>query len=636
MSNPPLTPNDYFRRLMRLLTLEAKAEAAQFQAVRQQRSLAERSGSALWQLFVRDERVGLGGRVLVTLSKRTPRQPLPWNRLRVGTPVLLSAEEAADGWSKRGVVSQQQRTTIQVAIDDWLEPSVQASSFRLDLASDEIARQRQRTALEQARLAKGDRLTELRQVLLGQDAPQFEAEQPFEPFNTTLNPSQRAAVQFALAATDVAIIHGPPGTGKTTTLVELIRQAVERGARVLACAPSNTAVDNLFEKLLASGEKVIRLGHPARVSPALREQTLDMLVENHPDVKIARKLARDAYTLRDQAAKHRRAKPAPGEKRGMRQEAKSMLADARRMEAQAVERILDGATVLCVTNTGIDSRILGERQFDLCVMDEAGQTTEPGTWIPILRSNRVVFAGDHCQLPPTVISREAAKQGFNVSLMERLMRQTGGQLSRPLTRQYRMHHEIMEFSSAEFYEATLEADESVAHHLLTDLPDVTAVDLTATAVHFIDTAGASYDEEPEPDGASRLNPQEAELVGQKVTELMEIGVAAANIAVIAPYSAQVRHLRELLGHDEALEVDSVDGFQGREKEAVIISLVRSNEEGEIGFLADTRRMNVALTRARRKLIVIGDSATMTTHPFYQRLVAYFETIGAYHSVWEAM
>jgi predicted DNA helicase len=317
----------------------------------------------------------------------------------------------------------------------------------------------------------------------------------------------------------------------------------------------------------------------------------------------------------------------------MRMEAKQMLAEARQIENQLVERLLDRAQIVCATNTGLDRDILGKRFFDWCVMDEASQSTEPGAWIPIMFANRLVLAGDPFQLPPTVLSPEAIAGGFNVSLMERLLNQLGPHISRRLTVQYRMHQDIMEFSSQEFYEGSLVADLSVKRALLQELPGVAANELTATPVHFIDTAGASYDEAVEPDGESRLNPLEAELVVLKVQALLDSGLSPASLAVITPYAAQVRLLRERLKSTD-IEIDTVDGFQGREKEAVIVSLVRSNRDNEIGFLEDVRRMNVALTRARRKLIVIGDSATITAHPFYQRLVNYFDAIGAYHSVWE--
>jgi len=232
-----------------------------------------------------------------------------------------------------------------------------------------------------------------------------------------------------------------------------------------------------------------------------------------------------------------------------------------------------------------------------------------------------------------VVSTQAAAEGFGVSLMERLMSLRGPASARRLGIQYRMNAAIMAFSSQEFYNGSLEAAPAVRDHLLRDLPGVIANDLTETPVQFVDTAGASYDESVEADGDSRLNPQEAELACQKVQALMEAGVSPSEIAVITPYAAQARWVRERLKMPD-VEVDTVDGFQGREKEAVVVSLVRSNREGEIGFLGDVRRMNVALTRARRKLIVIGDSATITTHPFYQRLVNYFDDIGAYRSVWE--
>jgi superfamily I DNA and/or RNA helicase len=500
-------------------------------------------------------------------------------------------------------------------------------------SSDEIAFRHQRAALERARAARGDRLADLRGVLLNEGPPAFGAEPDYTPLDGSLNASQQEAVRFALAAQDVALIHGPPGTGKTTTVVELIRQAVRRGNKVLACAPSNLGVDNLLERLVAAGERVVRLGHPARVLPELRAHTLDLLVEEHADSRLARKFSKEALALFRKARKFTRARPEPGAHRDMRQEARDLLADARRLEAQAVESILEGAAVVGATTTALDSEVLGRRSFDLVVIDEACQSTEPGCWIPLLRGRRLVLAGDHCQLPPTVVSQEAAEQGLGISLMERLAATYGTAVTRRLKVQYRMHEAIMTFASLEFYDAELEADESVRNHRLCDLPGVRASALTEMPVHFIDTAGAGYEEERELDGESRFNPQEGDLVCRKVRDLLDAGVAARDVAVIAPYSAQVRWLREHLPLAE-LEIDSVDGFQGREKQAVVLSLVRSNAESEIGFLADVRRMNVALTRARRKVLVIGDSATLGIHPCYQRLFSYFESVAAYHSVWE--
>ena len=633
----------HFRHLARLMALETKAESEQLQQQFQRISPAEaeRTGNSLIQLVIRDEFSGLGGRWLVTLGKRNQQADLPWTRLRVGSPVQLTEENQSATQPWRGVVSQLRRDTLQVALTTWPETETERPTFRLDLASDEIARRREQAALAQADSAKGNRLAELRAVLLGEQAPRFQPVSTFTAFQRQLNEAQQTAIVNALAAEDIAIIHGPPGTGKTTAVVELIRQAVRRGDRVLACAPSNLAVDNLFERLLAApelatGAQVVRIGHPARVLPALRDQTLELLVENHPDMKLVRKLTKEAHALRAQAAKYTRAKPAPGERRELRQEAKAMLADARRIEEQLVERVFNAARVVCATLTGLDDQLLGEQQFDLCVIDEAAQSTEPGCWIPLLYSRRVVLAGDHCQLPPTIVSPQAASEGLGVSLMERLMQPAPATLARQLTVQHRMHQQIMDFSSQTFYAGTLLAHATVQMHLLSDLPSVQATPLTETPVHFIDTAGADYQEMQEADGESRYNPGEADLVQRKVTELIEAGVPAPAITVISPYAAQVRLLREQLTAQlaQGVEIGSIDGFQGRENEAVIISLVRSNQDGEIGFLVDTRRMNVALTRARRKLIVIGDSATIGGDPFYADLLAYFDQIGAYHTVWE--
>jgi superfamily I DNA and/or RNA helicase len=627
-----ISAEKHFQRLTRLLEMEAEAEKQEALQDLQRRSpaAAEASGFTLTNLVIRDEQAGLGGRILLTLGKRNQTLPLPWTRLGSGAPVILS-EDGSSGW--RGVVTRLSKDNIQVAFAQWPESESERPVFRLDRSSDEISRQRQRQGLDKARLAADSRFADLRDVLLGLCAPAFHPVDNPRPLNPTLNESQLEAVRFALTAEDLAIIHGPPGTGKTTTVVELIRQITRNGQRVLAVAPSNIAVDNLLEKLLAAGEKAIRLGHPARVLPELRQHTLDELVENHPEVRLAHKLAREAYALRDQASKYTRAKPEPGERRAKRQEAKQMLADARKIEDRVVERLLNSARIVCATLTGLDRDLLGSQRFDWCVMDEASQSTEAAAWAPLQIADRLVLAGDHFQLPPTVISKQAAAEGFNLSLLERLLKQLGVGISRRLTVQYRMHHEIMKFSSQEFYEDSLSADQSISSHLLRDLPGVAANELTETPIHFIDTAGASYDENLEPEGDSRFNPQEADLVVKKAGALLDSGLSPAEIAVISPYSAQVRLLRERLKQPE-MEIDSVDGFQGREKEAVIVSLVRSNRDGEIGFLEDVRRMNVALTRARRKLIVIGDSATITAHPFYQRLVMYFESIGAYHSVWE--
>lgn len=620
--------DSHFVQLAEWLAMESEAEVARMAERRQIQNAkdAEKSGETLLDLVISDDQYGLGGMLLLTFRRRKGR--MPWHRLKVGSPVVISPlPDHSDAQNQTGVVSHRTQDTLQIAVDRRPE----GERFRVDLTADEITRQRQLAALHQVVEAKG-RLRQLRDVLMGRRQPGFQLAVPGTiEWHSDLNPSQQQAVRFALSAEDLAIIHGPPGTGKTTTVVEVIVQAIARGDKVLACAPSNTAVDNLLERLIRSGQNVVRIGHPARVSEDLRAFTLDALVETHESMSVVKEMVQEAEQYFRQAGKWTRAKRVRGERQGLRSEAKRLLGDARMLEQQVVQWVLDKADVICATST-FNEDLLGKRRFDLTVIDEACQTTEPGCWVPLLRSEKVVLAGDHQQLPPTVLSAEAAEQGFATSLMERQLALHGAEISRQLTVQYRMHQTIMEFSSSQFYDGTLIAAPQVTEHRLSDLPPVTETELTTEPVTFIDTAGANWDEEREPGGRSRRNPQEARLVIRKIQQLQDAGLPPSSISVIAPYAAQVRLIRDL-DAGQGVEIDTVDGFQGRENEAVIISLVRSNDRGEIGFLGDRRRMNVALTRARRKLIVIGDSSTLGGDPFYGEFLDYIQQIHAYHSVW---
>ena len=645
--------SDHFDRLLHLLALEATAETNvhQHNLSSGNRIAVEMS---LRNLTIRSEDVGLGGKLLVRLGPRNENKPLSWSRLTSGIPIILSEEKALskgkggkseNPQSWRGIISRISKVSVEVALNRL--PESDAATFRIDAATDEVGRERMKRALSRVIAARNDRLADVRDVLLGKTDPTFYRDIPpknqFDALTEGLNGAQKSAVKHALSAGDAAIIHGPPGTGKTTTVTALIMAAISQKEKVLACAPSNLAVDNIAERLLAQGASIVRIGHPIRILESLHAVTLDNLVEKQSDYQLAKKLRREATGLQTDAGRWKRAKPERGEKAAMRREAREMLDEARQLEAMAVEQVLNGAQVILSTLTGIDSAILGQRQFDLCVIDEAGQATEPAAWIPLVRSNRVVLAGDHQQLPPTILSDDARREGLGVSLQERLVNQqkeTSSLLNKPLDKllkiQYRMHRDIMRFSSAQFYDNSLLADGSVASHLLCDLDGVEKTDLTNTPVTFIDTAGASYDEEWDKETRSRRNPQEADLALKKVQELIDAGVPADGIAIITPYSAQVSLFRDLLGEYDLPQIDlgSVDGFQGRESEAVIISMVRSNSDGEIGFLAEQRRMNVALTRARRKLIIIGDSATITADEFFGEMLAWVEEVGGYKSVWE--
>ena len=619
----------YFVNQLRWLELEAKAEQDRFSAEKKDLE------NSLSNLVIKSEDVTLAGRIVMRLSPKNEQQRLPWSKLSTGTPIILSSNDAPAEQTQRGIISQMRRSYVEIILNHALELEGERPLFTIHRSADAVGRQRMVQALTRMAAARGNRMAELRDIILGKQAALFEGETAVsDQLLTPLNSAQQDALRHGMRAKDVALIHGPPGTGKSTTVVALIRAAIAQGEKVLACAPSHTAVDNLCDSLVQAGERVLRLGHPARISDNLYAHTLDAQVAENDEYKLAKKLRKEALGLKDSAGKWRRAKPEPGAKYALQTEAKVLFKEARALESRAVEQVLDKANVLLSTLTGLDSSLIGGRQFDLCVIDEAGQTTQAATWIPITRSKRVVLAGDHLQLPPTILSKKAAEAGFSISLLEALMTQEKGVLSRQLMTQYRMNEAIMAFSSATFYEDSLIADDAVKSHLLADLPEVANDVLVDTAVTFIDTAGASYDEELEADGSSRLNREEANLIVKKVNHLFKLGLTPAQIGIITPYSAQVRLLRELLG--EAIEIFSVDGFQGREKEAILISLVRANENGDIGFLSEIRRMNVALTRARRKLLVVGDSATITTHPFFADLVTHWEETGAYQSVWEEM
>ena len=639
----------HFRRLMNLIAQEGESEAALLTQKMSRRSPneAESSGLSLVGLRLEDSGGGLAGRTLLTLKKRSGA-PLPWTNLGQGSPVILRPQDGASKDVWRAIIVGLTPTSVQIALESDPEIEDEDALLRLDLSADEVTRMRQKKALEYVARASSSsknpremRLATLRDVLLGLDEPAFHpspALPEITSWGRSLNPGQQESIYRALAAKDVAIIHGPPGTGKTTTIAELIRIAVSRGEKILVSAASNLAVDNVVERLLGAGLWVIRVGHPARVLPELRAHTLDYMVEEHPDFRLAIKYRKDAQKLFHQAGRFTRARPEPGAKDAMRREARDLIREARRLEDQAMRRSLEGAQVICMTATALDERILGDLYFDRVVIDEAGQATEPTTWLPIQWGKSVVLAGDHMQLPPTITSPDAQSGGLGVSLMERLHQRFGDVITHTLTEQYRMHSHIMGFPSAEFYDGKLTAHPTVANHNLADLGYFGRQDPAAAPLLLIDTAGANYDEESEEGGESLLNRREGELVCEVIAEYLGAGLSPHDIGVISPYAAQVRLIKRLLNGKNApnpgLEVESIDGFQGREKELIIISLVRSNTDGTIGFLEEWRRLNVAFTRARRKLIVIGDSATLGYHDFFARWLDYMGRIGNHRSVWE--
>ena len=613
-----------------LLQLEREAEVAENERLLQQCSDAElvARGATLLRLEVADLEPGFGGRLHATL-RPTRGGELPQHRFGPGDVVAMRSARDDDA-RVVGVLVRVRREGVVIALEDDDDlPAV----VRVDKVTTDVTFRRLDAALRAlGGDADRDRARFL-DLLFGEreeDATPPAAAAAEAWFDASLDSSQREAVTFALAAPRLARIHGPPGTGKTTALVELCRQAVAAGERLLACAPSNVAVDNLTERLASAGLRVVRLGHPARMQASVRNASLAQQVADSPDQRVLRDNRRDL----DQAVKGLQKAKGRQERAAARATLRELRAERRQLERAITRGVVDGAEVVLATTTGASEAGIGERAFDRVVIDEAAQALEAACWIPLQHADRVVLAGDHHQLPPTVLSAEAAGQGLAQTMFERLTEQPATAAhGRMLTVQYRMHQQVMRWSSETFYGGRLTAAASVSGHVLDDLDGVTTTEWTEAPLHFVDTAGCGHEETSEQDEASRHNPGEAALVVRIVQELLDAGVAPRDLAVVTPYNAQVQQLRARLAEPE-LEIGTVDGLQGREKEAVVVSLVRSNERGEVGFLADLRRLNVAVTRARRHLTVIGDSATIAGDAGLCGLVDHLHEHARYRSAFE--
>jgi superfamily I DNA and/or RNA helicase len=628
----------FFDKLGALLAQEREAEKARLAALAESLSLQEREehGLSVLDLESIEEEVGLGGRFLLTLA-RADRRPLP-TRLHNGDLVAVLPRRSEVKEPARALISRATSTRIQLAFDRSPPPYVHEGLLRLDVVPNDVTYDRLRAGLQRIKAMDKGVERRKREVVLGNEPPRFDKPREFEP-TRPLNPEQQDAAARALAAEDFFLVHGPPGTGKSTVLAEVAAQAVAGGQRLLCTAASNAAVDHLLDLCLEKGLRAIRVGHPARVAARLQEHTLDIVVEDHPDRVVSRDLFEEAYSLLGYARRQRtqgRSRERFANARASSTEAKSMLDEARALEKKAVRAVLARADVVCVTLASLGSGVLANEEFDLALLDEATQATEPLALLGFLRAPKVILAGDPQQLPPTVLSQEAAKAGLGVSLFERLLKDHGEGVKRMLREQYRMNASIMDFPSREMYGGELRAHPSVAERTLAEvLTPGSETGVDAPPVLFLDTAGKGFDEEVEPTTRSLFNAGEAGLIEARVKALLALGLSPRELAVITPYSAQAHRLRERV---EALhpdvEVDTVDAFQGREKDAILVSLTRSNGEGQLGFLTDLRRMNVALTRARRHLFVVGDSATLSGHPFYARFIEGTQATGAYRSAWE--
>ena len=632
------SPDERLTHLAALWRRERETTRARFVAERRELSLAERieRGLALRGLSVDETDAVAGGRTRLWLVTGEPDR---LDDLRVGTgdPVRLWWEDPDGEDAVLAIVARRAGSRLGVVVDGEVPDRVWDGGMRLDRDASEATFDRGARAIERFRSAReGTDLARLREALFGDRPPRFGESAAPTFFDEALNAPQREAIRVALAAEDVALIHGPPGTGKTRTLVEVIRQAVARGERVLATAASNTAVDNLAERLVASGVDAVRLGHPARVSPAMEARTLDALAQETDAWKLAHGWIAEANDLRRRAEKrYTRGQIGRRERRGMIQQARSLMRDARDQLSSVQDLVLARCRVVCATAAGADTALLRRHQFDLVVLDEATQAPDPIALVALSRAPRAVLAGDPRQLPPTVIDPDAEREGLGVTLFERLAERQK-EAVRMLEVQHRMHEELMRFPSESMYDGRLRAAEAVRAHRLEDLGARADPDRDRPLV-FVDTAGRGWDEERAADDPSTRNPEQATRVAGEARRIVRRGVAPADVAIITPYEAQARMLREQLRDlvSAGMEVGTVDGFQGREKEAIVVDLVRSNPDASIGFLGDVRRMNVALTRARRFLVVVGDSATLGSSPWYVRFLEAAEQRGTFLSAWTA-
>lgn len=540
-----------------------------------------------------------------------------------GCPVCffrISADRQIRYFNFSAVISYVQDNKMVVVLPgpQVLPELVVTGELGVQLYFDDTSYKTMFAALREVAEAKGNRTARLREVLLGK-APALRRETGPVRF-PWLNASQEKAVNQVLCAKEVAVVHGPPGTGKTTTLVEAVYETLHRENQVMVSAQSNTAVDWIAEKLVDRGISVLRIGNPTRVNDKMLAFTYERRFEAHSDYP---ELWQIRKTIREMTGRLR--KSGREDRERLHNQLTKLRVRATGLEIRIDTELFTEARVIACTLVGAASRVLERKRFSSLFIDEAAQAIEAACWIAISRADRVILAGDHCQLPPTIKCIEAARGGLGRTLLEKVVLHKPETVSL-LKIQYRMHEDIMRFPSRWFYHDELEAAPEVKYRGILDFD---------TPVSWIDTSELDLQEKAVAEGTGRLNTGEAELLVRELKNYMErIGIRRIleehiDFGVISPYRAQVHYLRHLLKKEpffrpcrRLITVHTVDGFQGQERDVIMISLVRANEKGQIGFLRDLRRMNVAITRARMKLLIWGEAVTLTRHPFYRELYEY--------------
>jgi len=620
---------DYFKKLQDLLKTERAEDREAYLKQATSTTVSDRRAAGLcwYPVAITGTEPSRGDYLNVEIERKSHLDIV--HQLRFGSPAVLFSNHDAQNNRVEGVISYLGGDRLKInlfteELPDWTRDG----KLGVELLFDDNSYDEMQNALKQAAALQDDRRI---QILTGEAQPAFDAERDITL--ASLNASQQSAVKKILAAQDLAIVHGPPGTGKTTTLVQAIKLMAAK-EQVLVVAPSNTAVDLLSEKLALEGLNVLRIGNPVRVSERLMSLTLDSQMANHSYMKESKKLKKQAAEYKNMAHKYKRSfgKAERDQRKALFDEAHKIMKEVAKTEQFIIDDLVSKAQVITATLAGANNWTIKQLKFGTVVIDEAGQALEPACWIPILKAQKVIFAGDHCQLSPTIKSATAARNGLSTTLMEKCIT-LHPEAVVLLNEQYRMNEAIMGYSSRVFYGNALKAHATVAHRLLFEC------DAPFT---FIDTAGCGFDEKPM--GTSVANPEEASFLFrylEKFVSELNPAIDFPTIAIVSPYREQIRLLKEQLINTPALQpyaanisVNTIDSFQGQERDMVLISMTRSNGEGEIGFLADIRRMNVAMTRAKKKLVIMGDSSTLARLPFYTDLISYAEEVKGYQSAWE--
>ena len=632
----------YFAQLTMLLKKEWAEDLRQYKEKIQHTAIADKkkSGVCWYPVVVNSHYVGTGEKIVLELEKTSDfDQPHSFQSGASVSFYVNSGEKDKGRNAVSGVISFVRDKRMRIVLnEDELPEWIDDGKLGVDVLFDEASYREMEHTLKVLGKQEAGRTFELIEIMLGKKAPQ---RQPaFVAPALSLNEVQNRALQQVMEAKDLAIVHGPPGTGKTTTLIQCIMQVVQTEKQVLVTAPSNAGVDVIVEKLAEEGVNVLRLGHPARITKRVLENSLDAKIAAHKSFKDLRDVRRKYEEFRNLAFKYKRnfGHAERQQRKLLLQEAGRFREEADMLEDYIISALLNNAQVVACTLVGSNHYLIRDRDFKTVFIDEAGQALEPACWIPVLKASRVVMAGDHQQLPPTVKSFEAAKEGLEKTLFEKCIKfhPTGVMLEE----QYRMKPAIMEFPSLFFYGGKLKAAPAAINR--TPLPNV-------AEVKYIDTAGCGFFEKVNPESLSTYNEEEGQLlIDQLANNFKAIGeeymlANTVTIGVIAPYKAQIELLNERLEQKglapelmDLITVNTVDSFQGQERDAIFISFTRSNDSGEIGFLKDIRRTNVAMTRARLQLVMVGDSATLATNNFYNDLVAFYAKSGAYQSAFELL